>query len=86
MVLVGRNAIIGLILLRSHVKVAAMDLFLKISYAIICLFIVWRIYLVIKRNPEIMSRENLSRSFFSMAVLALILIGAVAMMVMLLRA
>ncbi len=62
-----------------------MDLLLKISVAALCLFFMWRIYKVVKDNPDMMSRENLSNSFLTMGVLALILIGAVAIMVMLLR-
>lgn len=62
-----------------------MDLFLKIAIAVMCAFFVWRIYTVIKNNPELMSKQNLSKSFTSMGVLALILIGFVAMLVMLVR-
>lgn len=56
-----------------------------IPFALICAFIVWRIYKVIKENPEVMSRENLTQSFASMGILALILIGFVVMMVLMLR-
>lgn len=58
---------------------------ITISFALICIFFIWRIYMVIKANPEMLSKENVTRSFSSMAILALILIGAVTLMVFLLR-
>jgi len=59
---------------------------IQISISILCLFIVWRIYKVIKTNPELLSKENLSKSFSTVGVLALILIGGVVLMVMLVKA
>ncbi len=59
---------------------------IQISVSILCLFIVWRIYKVIKTNPELLSKENLSKSFSTVGVLALILIGGVVLMVMLVKA
>lgn len=56
-----------------------------ITLGFLCVFIAWRIHKVIKNNPEVMSRENLGKSFTSMAILALILIGFVFMLVTLLR-
>jgi|GEM_PF-3412525 hypothetical protein len=51
----------------------------------ICLFLIWRIYKVIQHHPEVFSKAAISKSFTTMGVIALILIGAVAMMVMLVR-
>lgn len=62
-----------------------MALLIQISVAIICLFFVWRIYKVLKANPQLLSRENLTKSFSTMGILALILIGFMAMLVMMLR-
>lgn len=62
-----------------------MNTLIQISVAILCLFIVWRIYKVIQGNPELLSKANLSKSFSTMGVLALILIGGVAILVMLLK-
>lgn len=45
----------------------------------------WWIIVTIRRNPGAFSRENLSKSFFTTGILALILIGIVAMCVVLLR-
>ena len=48
-------------------------------------FIVWILYRNIKGNPQQFSRENLQKSFFSMGVLALLLIGFVGLLVLLLN-
>ena len=48
--------------------------------------IVWVIYRSIKGRPEQFSRENLTKSFSSMGILALLLIGFVAILVFLTRA
>lgn len=58
---------------------------LQISIAILCLFIVWRIYKQIQANPELLSKDNVSKSFTTMGILALILIGGVALLVLMLK-
>ena len=50
------------------------------AIAIIAL-IVW----TVKRNPQAFSAQNLNRSFFTLGVLALLLIGFIAVLVFLLR-
>lgn len=60
-----------------------MDTILKLSIAILCLFFVWRIYRVIQANPGMLSKENLTKSFSTMGILALILIGFVTILIML---
>lgn len=62
-----------------------MNTIIQISVAVLCLFIVWRIYKVIQANPELMSKDNLTKSFTTMGFLALILIGGIAMLVLLLK-
>ena len=47
--------------------------------------IVWVIYRAIKGRPELFSRSNLSKSFFSMGVLAMVLIAFVALLVLMVR-
>lgn len=47
--------------------------------------IVWVIYRNVKGRPEQFSRENLSKSFSSMGVLAILLIGFVALLVVIVR-
>jgi hypothetical protein len=58
---------------------------LQIAIAIICLFITWRMYKVMKANPEILSKENLTKSFGTMGIVALILIGFVTILVFLVK-
>jgi hypothetical protein len=62
-----------------------MDLLIQISLAVICIFIVWRIYKTITNNPQLFSKESISKSFFTMGVLGLILLGGIAILVVLLR-
>jgi len=62
-----------------------MNTILQITILIISLFIVWRIYKQIQANPEMLSKENMGKSFTTMGILALILIGGVALMVLLLK-
>lgn len=47
--------------------------------------IIWVLYRAIKGQPQQFSRENLSKSFSSMGILALILIGFIALLVLMLR-
>ena len=47
--------------------------------------IVWVIYRAIKGRPEQFSKENLSKSFSTMGILGLLLIGFVALLVLMLR-
>jgi hypothetical protein len=48
--------------------------------------IVWVIYRAIKGQPNQFSRENLTKSFSSMGILAVILIAFVAILIFLTRA
>jgi hypothetical protein len=47
--------------------------------------ILFILYRSIKGNPAQFSRENLSKSFFTMGVLALVLIGFIALLIFGLR-
>ena len=47
--------------------------------------IVWYMARVIKGRPDVFSRENWHKSFYSMGILALILIAFVAFLVILVR-
>ncbi|MCC5014386.1 MULTISPECIES: hypothetical protein [Legionella] len=47
--------------------------------------IVWVLYRSIKGRPEQFSRENLSKSFSTMGLLGVLLIGFVALLVFILR-
>ncbi len=62
-----------------------MQTFYQILGLLSFIFIAWILYRGIKSRPEQFSKENLSRSFFSMGVLGIILIAFVALLVMLVR-
>ncbi|CAM3162034.1 Uncharacterised protein [Legionella steigerwaltii] len=47
--------------------------------------ILFILYRAIKGSPEQFSKENLNKSFFTMGVLALILIGFIALLILILR-
>lgn len=47
--------------------------------------IIWFLYRTLKGQKEQFSRENISKSFSSMGILALLLIGFVALLVVILR-
>lgn len=47
--------------------------------------IVWVLYRTIKGRPEQFTRANLAKSFSSMGILALLLIGFVGLLVLMLR-
>ena len=47
--------------------------------------VIWFLYHTIKNRPEQFSKENLSKSFLSMGILALILIAFVAFLALILR-
>lgn len=58
---------------------------MKILYVIGALFLLWIVYRSIRNNPQAFSRENLNKSFYTMAILALFLILVIGVLVMLLR-
>ncbi|MGL5741879.1 MAG: hypothetical protein ACRCXC_04685 [Legionella sp.] len=47
--------------------------------------IVFILYRTIKGSPGLFSKENLNKSFFTMGVLALALIGFIAVLILILR-
>ena len=62
-----------------------MDSLYQIIGLIAAALIIWVLYRSIKGRPEQFSRANLTKSFSSMGVLALLLIGFVALLVLMLR-
>lgn len=57
----------------------------KLFYVIGAIILIAITFWSIRSNPQMFSKENISRSFFSMGILALILIAVVALLVMFLR-
>ncbi|MBN1684448.1 MAG: hypothetical protein JW855_03305 [Gammaproteobacteria bacterium] len=62
-----------------------MQMLSKILLTILSLFLLWYLWRIYQRNPQMFSRENWGKSFFTMGVLALILIGVIAICVFFLR-
>ena len=62
-----------------------MNILIQICIAVACIFFIWRIYKVIQANPQIFSKENVSKSFTTMGVLGLILVGGVALLVIIVK-
>ena len=57
----------------------------QIFWVIGALVVAFLIYRTIKNRPGAFSKENLSKSFYTLAILALILIAFIAVLIMLLR-
>jgi len=57
----------------------------QLFFIILALFIGWLIYRNIKSNPQAFSKQNLSKSLYTLGLLALALILFVAILIMLLR-
>jgi len=62
-----------------------MDIFSKIVAVIFGAFLLWMLYRYLRANPEALSRENLSKSFGTMGILALGLIVFIGLMIYLLK-
>lgn len=62
-----------------------METFYQILALIGAGMIIYVLYRTIKGSPDQFSKENLNKSFFTMGVLALILIGFIALLVLILR-
>jgi len=54
-------------------------------FALLAAVLIWWLYKRVKGSPKAFSGENISKSFFTMGVLALILIAFVAALVFFLR-
>ncbi|MBL7481656.1 hypothetical protein [Legionella bononiensis] len=62
-----------------------METLYQILGVIGAVLIVFVLYRVIKGSPDQFSKENLSKSALTMGVLALVLIGFIALLVLMLR-
>lgn len=63
-----------------------MPLFEKIALLVVMALIVWFIYHTIRKVPAMFSKENISKSFYTMGILAIVLIGFIVLCIWLLRA
>jgi hypothetical protein len=57
----------------------------KLLYVIGAALLIWLVYRQVKGNPEMFSRTNLSKSFFTLGILALLLIGFIGLLVVMLK-
>ena len=48
-------------------------------------FLIWMLYRYVKRDPESLSGANINKSFYTMGILAVVLIAFIGLVVMLLR-
>ncbi|STX27549.1 Uncharacterised protein [Legionella beliardensis] len=62
-----------------------METFYQILGLIGAGLIIWFMYRSIKNRPDLFSRENLSKSFSTMGILALILIAFVGLLILMVR-
>jgi len=57
----------------------------QIIFIVIAIFLGWQLYRHIHLNPQMFSKDNLSRSIFTLGILTLLLIGFVTVCVLLLK-
>lgn len=57
----------------------------KILFLIGAIVMIALLYRQIKHNPQAFSRENMGKSLFTLGILALLLIGFIAFLVMMVR-
>ena len=62
-----------------------MSFFSKLLFVLLAMFLLWQMYHYIRANPQAFSKESLGRSFFTLGILALLLIGFIAVLVMLVK-
>ena len=57
----------------------------KLFFIVLSAFLIWRLFVYLRVHPEAFSKENLSRSFFTLGILALLLIGFIAVLVLVVK-
>jgi len=57
----------------------------KVAAILFGAFLAWMLFRYIRSNPEALSKENLSKSFYSMGVLGIALIAFIWLVITLLR-
>jgi len=57
----------------------------KLLCIILSIFVIWQLFVYLRAHPEAFSRDNLSRSIFTLGILALVLIGFIAGLVFLVK-
>lgn len=62
-----------------------MELFYQLLGILGATLLIWFLYRTIKGRPDQFTKEKLSKSFFTMGILSLVLIAFVALLVMFVR-
>lgn len=62
-----------------------MGFFSKLLFVLLAIFLIWQMFGYVRAHPEAFSKDNLSKSFFTLGILALLLIGFVAVCVFLIK-
>lgn len=57
----------------------------QLLVVLLAIFLIWQMFTYVRAHPQMFSKDNLSRSIFTLGVLALILIGFVALLVFLVK-
>jgi len=60
-------------------------MFYKFLLVLIALFFMWQLFVYFRANPGAFSAANLNRSFFTIGILALLLMGFIALLVFVVR-
>ena len=58
----------------------------KLLYVVMAIFLGWMMYRYVRANPQAFSSANLGKSFYTLGILAVLLIAFIAFCVFLLRA
>jgi hypothetical protein len=62
-----------------------MGFFSKLLVILLAAFLVWQMFAYVRSNPQAFSKSSLSRSIFTLGILALLLIGFVAICVLIVK-
>jgi len=58
---------------------------MQLLYVIVAALVIWLAFKMIRGNPQLFSKENIAKSFFSIGVLTLILMAFIAALVYFLK-
>jgi len=60
-------------------------MFYKLLLIVVAIFFIWQLFVYFRVHPEAFSKANLNASFFTLGILALLLIGFVAVLVLIVK-
>ncbi|MDR1057872.1 MAG: hypothetical protein LBL17_04950 [Coxiellaceae bacterium] len=60
-------------------------MFFKLLCILLSIFIIWQLFVYLRVHPEAFSKDNLSHSIFTLGILALLLIGFIAILIFLVK-